>query len=98
MAVELLHVGFRNFVPAERVVAIMSPDSAPVRRLIQDAKAGGNFLDMTKGRKAKAVLIMDSSHVVVVAVATDTIVARLATGYEPARVAGVRSEQEPNSQ
>ncbi|MFQ5933953.1 MAG: extracellular matrix/biofilm biosynthesis regulator RemA family protein, partial [Dehalococcoidia bacterium] len=49
MAVDLLHVGFSNFVPAARVVAVLSPEAAPVRRLIQQGKADGRTIDMTKG-------------------------------------------------
>ncbi|MCH8086689.1 MAG: DUF370 domain-containing protein [Chloroflexi bacterium] len=95
MAIDLLHVGFRNFIPAARVVAVMSPDSAPVRRLIQESKTKGNSIDLTKGRKTKAVMVMDSGHVVLVAVATDTIAARLAISQKRPRRASGRRQDSP---
>lgn len=85
MVVDMLHVGFQNFVPAARVVAVMSPDSAPVRRLVQEGKRSRKVIDMTKGRKAKAVLVMDSGDVVLAAIATDTIAARLEISQEGKR-------------
>ena len=95
MEAGLLHVGFRNFVPASRLVAIMSPDSAPVKRLIHEAQADGRYVDMTKGRKIKAVLVMDSGHVVLAAIATDTIAGRLAAGRERLRKGSEPGQEEP---
>lgn len=69
--------GFGNMVCAERIVAIVSPDSAPVKRLIQDAKDGGCAIDVTCGRRTRAVLVLDSGHVILSALQTDTVSARI---------------------
>ena len=61
---KLVNVGFGNMVSAARMVAIVSPDSAPVRRLVQDARDAGRAIDATCGRKTRAVIVMDSEHVV----------------------------------
>ena len=77
MGTELVHVGFGGIVAANRIVAIVSPDSAPVRRLVQEAKDRGVAIDMTYGRKTKAVIILDSGHVALSAIQPETIVSRL---------------------
>ena len=69
--------GFGNMVCAERIVAIVSPDSAPVKRLVQDAKDSGCAIDVTCGRRTRAVLILDSGHVILSALQTDTVSARI---------------------
>lgn len=69
--------GFGNMVCAERIVAIVSPDSAPVKRLIQDAKDSGCAIDVTCGRRTRAVLVLDSGHVILSALQTDTVSARI---------------------
>jgi extracellular matrix regulatory protein A len=74
---ELVHVGFGGIVAANRIVAIVSPDTAPVRRLVQDAKQRQMAIDMTYGRKTKAVIILDSGHVAMSAIQPETIVNRL---------------------
>ncbi len=70
-------VGFGNMVCAERIVAIASPDSAPVKRLVQDAKDSGCAIDVTCGRRTRAVLVLDSGHVILSALQTDTISSRI---------------------
>lgn len=60
----LLNIGFGNLVNAEKIVAIVSPDSAPIKRMVQDAKERGNLVDATYGRKTKAVIITDSDMIV----------------------------------
>ena len=70
-------VGFGNMVCAERIVAIASPDSAPVKRLVQDSKDSGCAIDVTCGRRTRAVLVLDSGHVILSALQTDTISARI---------------------
>lgn len=75
---ELIHIGFGNIVAVNRVVAIVSPGSAPTKRMVQEGKNKGLVIDMTNGRKAKAVLVMDSGHIVLAALAPETITARLA--------------------
>ena len=79
---KLVNIGFGNMVAAERVVAIVSPDSAPVKRLIQDGKDAGRIIDVTCGRRTRAVLITDSDHIILSAVQTETISNRLNDGFE----------------
>lgn len=76
MAVELIHIGFGNVLALNRLIGIVSPNSAPTRRLIQEGKAKGLTIDMTSGRRTKAVLVMDSGHVVLAAITPETIHAR----------------------
>lgn len=73
---QLVNVGFGNIVSANRIIAIVSPESAPVKRLIQEAKDQGRAIDATCGRKTRAVLIMDSDHVVLSAVQPETVAGR----------------------
>lgn len=77
-----INIGFGNMVAAERVVAIVSPDSAPVKRMIQDGKDAGRIIDVTCGRRTRAVLITDSDHIILSAVQTETISNRLNDGIE----------------
>jgi regulator of extracellular matrix RemA (YlzA/DUF370 family) len=77
LTTELVHVGFGAIVAANRIVAIVSPDSAPVRRLIQEAKERQMAIDMSYGRKSKAVIILDSGHVAIAAIQPETIAGRL---------------------
>ena len=77
-----INIGFGNMVAAERVVAIVSPDSAPVKRMIQDGKDAGRIIDVTCGRRTRAVLITDSDHIILSAVPTETISNRLNDGFE----------------
>ncbi len=79
MATELIHIGFGNILAVDRVIAIVSPGSAPTKRLVQEAKSKGLLIDMTNGRKAKAVLIMDDGHIAVAALSPETIANRLAS-------------------
>ena len=72
-----INIGFGNMVAAERMVALVSPDSAPVKRLIQDAKDSGRVIDVTCGRRTRAVVITDSEHVILSAIQTETIANRL---------------------
>jgi regulator of extracellular matrix RemA (YlzA/DUF370 family) len=80
MSTELVHVGFGNILAMNKVIAIVSPGSAPIKRLIQGGRSGGLLIDMTSGRKTKAVIIMDSGHIVLVALNPETIANRLAAG------------------
>ena len=83
MVTELVHVGFNNFVAINRVIAIASPNSAPTKRTVQEGKSKGLLIDMTNGRKTKAVIIADSGHVIQTALAPETISGRLQTGRGP---------------
>ena len=74
---KLINIGFGNLVAAERVVAITSPDSAPIKRLVQDAKEEGRVIDASCGRRTRAVLIMDSDPVILSAIQTETLWNRL---------------------
>ena len=73
---QLINVGFGNIVSASRIIAIVSPESAPIKRLVQEAKDRGRAIDATCGRKTRAVLIMDSDHVVLSAVQPETVAGR----------------------
>ena len=74
---QLINVGFGNIVVASRIVAIVSPESAPIKRIIQDAKENKSVIDATYGRKTRAVLVMDSRHIILSAVQPETIASRL---------------------
>lgn len=72
----LINVGFGNMVSAERVVAIVSPDSAPVKRLVQEARERKRVVDATQGRRTRAVIVTDTDHVVLCAIQPETVSAR----------------------
>jgi regulator of extracellular matrix RemA (YlzA/DUF370 family) len=74
---DLLHVGFRANIVAQRVVAICDPDSAPLKRMVRRAKEEGSIIDVTYGRKAKTVIILDTGHIVLAALQPETIAGRL---------------------
>jgi extracellular matrix regulatory protein A len=73
---QLLHVGFDNVIAAGRIVAIIGPSSAPVKRMIREAAAQGKIIDMTNGRKMKSVIVLDSGHVALAALAPETLSGR----------------------
>jgi regulator of extracellular matrix RemA (YlzA/DUF370 family) len=77
MVAELVHIGFGNIVAMNRVVAIASPNSAPTKRTIQEGKTKGLLIDMTSGRRTKAVIVFDSGHIILAALAPETIAGRL---------------------
>ena len=79
---KFINVGFGNMVAADRVVALASPDSAPVKRLVQDAKDDGRAIDVTCGRRTRSVIITDSEHVILSAIQTETISNRLENSGE----------------
>lgn len=72
----LIHIGFGNIVNTEKIIAVVSPDSAPIKRLVQNAKEKGTAIDATQGRKTKAVLVMENSQVVLSALLPETIANR----------------------
>ena len=76
---ELVNVGFGNLVVAGRILGILTPDSAPAKRLVEKAEAQGLLLDVTRGKKRKSILVLDSGHVVLAAFRSATLAARLAT-------------------
>ena len=96
MGIELVHIGFNNIVVMNRVVAIASPNSAPTKRMVQEGRNKGMLIDLTNGRKTKAVLITDSGHIVQAALAPDTIAGRLqATQLKDNHVEALRIEDSP---
>ena len=74
---ELINVGFGNLISAQRLIGIVSPDSAPIKRLIQESRDRGMLIDATYGRKTASVFIMDSDHVVLSAISTEKLAPRL---------------------
>ena len=74
---KLINIGFGSLVSQERLVAIVSPDSAPIKRMVQETRERGMLVDATYGRKTASVFIMDSDHVVLSAIAADKLIARL---------------------
>ena len=79
---KLISVGYGNFVIAGRVVSIVNPASAPMRRLREDARQAGRPVDATQGRKTRSIIITDSNHVVLSAVLAETLVQRLGASEE----------------
>ncbi len=79
MELKLLSLGFGNSVIVSRIVAVLSPDSSPMKRLKDEAKGKGLLVDATHGRKTRSIIITDSHHVILSAVQSDTIAQRLAT-------------------
>ena len=80
---KFINIGFGNMVAVERIVAIASPDSAPIKRLVQDTKEGGRTIDVSCGRRTRAVIITDSEHVILSAIGAETIANRMDdTSYE----------------
>lgn len=78
----LVNIGYGNAVVAERVVAIISPDSAPMKRFKEEARKAGRLIDGTQGRRTRSILIVDSHHVVLSALATETVAERLERGVQ----------------
>ena len=74
---KFINIGYGNMIAVDRIVALVSPDSAPIKRLIQDAKDDGRVIDVTCGRKTRAVIVTDSEHVILAAIQTETIANRL---------------------
>ena len=91
MSKKLLNVGFGNMVMASRVVAIITPSSAPVRRLKEEARELRKLVDVTQGRKTRSIIITDSDHVVLSAVEANKVANRLSDGINP-RVLEVKEE------
>ncbi len=77
MVIELVHIGFGNILAMNRIIAIASPNSAPTKRTIQEGRNKGLLIDMTSGRRTKAVIFTDSGHIVLAALAPETIAGRL---------------------
>lgn len=83
MGIRLINIGFGNIVAANRIVAIVSPESAPIKRMVQEARDRGMLIDATYGRRTRAVIIADSDHIILSAVQPETVAHRLSTNSEP---------------
>ena len=79
---KFINIGFGNMVSAQRIVAIASPDSAPIKRLVQDAKEDGRVIDASCGRRTRSVIVTDSEHIILSAIQTETITNRLTSDEE----------------
>ena len=77
MDIKLINIGFGNIVSANRIISIVSPESAPIKRLIQEARDKGMLIDATYGRRTRAVIITDSQHIILTAVQPETIANRI---------------------
>ena len=88
---KLVNIGFGNMISAQRLLVAVGPDSAPVKRIVQEAKERGMLIDATYGRKTRAVLIMDTDHVVLSAISPEAIAKRLNGGQDAAEL---REEEE----
>ncbi len=82
MPIQLINIGFGNIVSANRLIAIIAPDSAPIKRIVQESRERGKLIDATYGRRTRAVIVMDSGHVVLSAVQPETVASRLDTAEE----------------
>ena len=80
---KLINIGFGNMISAGRLVAIVSPDSAPIKRMVQEARDRGTLIDATYGRRTRSVLIMDYDHLVLSALQPDTVASRLESREAP---------------
>jgi regulator of extracellular matrix RemA (YlzA/DUF370 family) len=74
---KLINIGFGNLISADRIVAIVSPESAPIKRIIQDAKEAGTLIDATHGRKTRAVIITDSENVILTYLQSETVASKI---------------------
>ena len=81
---QLINIGFGNMVSSAKLVAIVSPESAPIKRIVQHERDKGMLIDATYGRRTRAVIVMDSDHVVLSAIQPETIAARLDSNEEEA--------------
>ena len=81
----LLNIGFGNMVAAGRIIAVVAPDSAPVKRMVQDARDASKLIDATAGRRTRAVMTMDNGYIVLSAVQPETIAGRMKSEDEEAR-------------
>ncbi len=80
--IKLLNIGFGNMVSAERIIAVVSPESAPIKRMVQDVRDKGLLIDASFGRSTRSVIVMDSGNIVLSALAADALAARLSEKSE----------------
>ncbi len=91
---KLIHIGFGNIVNTSKIIAIVSPESAPIKRLVQRAKEAGTAIDATQGRKTKAVLVMENSQVVLSALLPETIAGRARNDFPADKGDGQEEEED----
>lgn len=91
---KLINIGFGNIVSGDRVVAIVSPESAPIKRIVQDARDKGLLIDASCGRRTRAVIITDSDHVILSAIQTETIAGRASVKEEETKIEGEEDNEE----
>ena len=91
---KFINIGFGNMVAADRIITIVSPDSAPVKRLIQDAKDTGRVIDVSCGRRTRAVVLTDSEHVILSAIQTETVANRLSDNADASYDDDIEEEEE----
>ena len=94
MVIELVHIGFGNILAMSRVIAIASPNSAPTKRTIHDGRNNGLVIDMTSGRRTKAVIFTDRGHIILAALAPETIASRL----QASRTSVVAKQEQSDSE
>jgi regulator of extracellular matrix RemA (YlzA/DUF370 family) len=97
MSIELVHIGFGNILAMSRAIAIASPNSAPTKRTIHEGKNNGKLIDMTSGRRTKSVIFTDSGHIILAALAPETIASRVQTSRMgmPVRSEHSETDEEP---
>jgi regulator of extracellular matrix RemA (YlzA/DUF370 family) len=97
MSIELVHIGFGNILAMSRAIAIASPNSAPTKRTIHEGKNNGKLIDMTSGRRTKSVIFTDSGHIILAALAPETIASRLQSSRTgtPGRLEHSETNEEP---
>ncbi len=83
MDIKLINIGFGNIVSGNRVIAIVSPESAPIKRIITDARDRGQLIDATYGRRTRAVIVADSGHVILSAIQPETVANRFMSHKDP---------------
>ncbi len=76
---KLVNIGFGNMINSERIIAVVSPESAPIKRIIREAEDKGNLINATYGRRTRAAIVTDSDHIVLSALQTETVASRLGT-------------------
>jgi len=89
MTIKLVNIGFGNIVSANKIVAIVSPESAPIKRIIQEARERGMLIDATYGRRTRAVVVTDSDHIILSAVQPETVAHRLQSKEEVVDEVGI---------
>lgn len=91
---KLINIGFGNMISSERVLAVVSPDSAPIKRLVQEARERGMLIDASYGRKTRSVLVMDTDHVILSAIQPESVAVRAGAKPEEIQLQDMEEENE----